>query len=211
MENNAIYDRIEDLEVDVKNVVSSVDDISDEVYDLWLYQVGAKPGEAAIYATASFPRVLPSSGDPNTSRRPSSTTKLCDISGSGILYAVVVASDVDGNHYIKLTIDGKTAEIIGPYRENSQMKYVAYYASQSLSENVLPAQGISTTVGGLLTGGAELKTRSEVTAGGLEIWGTNLCTTLPLEFKESLVVEVAYTDSASGGTAKASACYALTA
>lgn len=184
--------------------------------DVWMYFIGSKPGDDAKYATSN--QVIRaacqdewSTGYDNFPAKPKTTTKVLDVSGQGILYAAVLKSTFYCNHYIKIIIDGAVTEIRGPYRENSQDKYTAYYATQSLNGGNIPAKGLSTSATNLLTGTATTKTVAEMQAGGLDVQ-PNLCTNLPVKFSESLVVEMACVDLSAQASPKgtASVCYALT-
>lgn len=210
MENSAVYSRIEDLEVDVKNVVSSVNDISDEVYDLWFQEIGCKPGEDAIYATTTFARSASTDGTTNKANKPTTTTKVCEITGSGVLYSAIVRKyDVYGNTYIKLTIDGHVSELRSQYNEGSKAVYSGYYATKSSTGNVIPTSGFSVSSTELL-GSTSAKNTSDFFSGTLDVVG-NVSTTLPITFKESLKVEVAVVDSSANTnkTNSASVCYSL--
>ncbi len=187
-----------------------------KIDDVWMYFIGSKPGDDAKYATTD--QVVYSACQDEWAgsyddfpAKPKQTTKVLEVNGAGRLFAAVLKTKHYCNHYIKIVIDGAVTEIRGPYRENSQEKYTAYYATQSLSSGNIPAKGLATSATNLLTGTAVTKTTAEMKAGGLDIQ-PNLCTTLPVTFSSSLVVEMASVDHYGSTTQKgtASVCYALT-
>lgn len=220
MENSAVYSRIDDLGSDVDNIETiatnnsnKLNTFSSQMNDIWFNTVGATP-DGATYAYSAVTEYDKGSTPSGGAEKPTENLlTLCDVTGSGILYAVIIRCVLNwlhlGNVYIKMTIDGNVTELTGIDFESGNN--TAYYASKSLVDGKIPSQGDGFPVApSSLDGPTTNKTPNEVLAGGIDVSG-NLSTVLPVVFSNSLKVEVGLSIDADDNlsTAGACACYKL--
>ncbi len=218
--DTVVYDAIDDLSIDVDSIENIVTNngnklktFSSQMSDIWFNIVGATP-DGATYAYSDVTTYDKGSVPSGGAEKPTQNlVTLCDVTGSGILYAVIIRCILNwlhlGNTYIKMTIDGKVTELTGIDFESGNN--TAFYASKSLVDGKIPSQGTGFPVApSSLDGPTTTKTPTEILAGGIDVSG-NLMTVLPVVFSSGLKIEVGLSIDADDNlsTAGACACYKL--
>lgn len=179
-------DQLDKVKADTEEILEDIASMTGQLNELWWNTVGAKPSSNAIKTTTQHNEVKASNiGAADNDLEPGSTTLLCDVKGSGRLFAVVVHKNTAGLGWIRVTVDGKPFKLKTEFTDLGT--YHGYYATASCDGNLLPTSlAIKITD---IKSPVDVKEEALLT-GNYERQGSAR-TQYPISFSKSLKVECA--------------------